>query len=159
MTRKGQESGNCRGDNTVCGFGARLRRLTAGVCLITQTIFPVMAAAPTHIKDNTHQSVSTPSTQPNVRTTPYMLGALESPQTVAARFGITVDELRRLNQFRTLLAALIMFVRAMSWTFRSWRTIWQAAISKKCRRNVTVRIHNCRLLKWRNEAGRYFLRR
>ena len=101
MTRKGQESGNCRGDNTVCGFGARLRRLTAGVCLITQTIFPVMAAAPTHIKDNTHQSVSTPSTQPNVRTTPYMLGALESPQTVAARFGITVDELRRLNQFRT----------------------------------------------------------
>ncbi|MCZ8638790.1 inverse autotransporter beta domain-containing protein [Escherichia albertii] len=101
MTRKGQESGNCRGDNTVCGFGARLRRLTAGVCLITQTIFPVMAAAPTHIKDNTHQSASTPSTQPNVRTTPYMLGALESPQTVAARFGITVDELRRLNQFRT----------------------------------------------------------
>ncbi|HBM9791599.1 inverse autotransporter beta domain-containing protein [Escherichia albertii] len=101
MTRKGQESGNCRGDNTVCGFGARLRRLTAGICLITQTIFPVMAAAPTHIKDNTHQSVSTPSTQPNVRTTPYMLGALESPQTVAARFGITVDELRRLNQFRT----------------------------------------------------------
>ncbi|MDN4001797.1 inverse autotransporter beta domain-containing protein [Escherichia albertii] len=101
MTRKGQESGNCRGDNTVCGFGARLRRLTAGICLITQTIFPVMAAAPTHIKDNTHQSVSTPSTQPNVRTTPYMLGVLESPQTVAARFGITVDELRRLNQFRT----------------------------------------------------------
>ncbi|HHC4761072.1 TPA: inverse autotransporter beta domain-containing protein [Escherichia albertii] len=101
MTRKGQESGNCRGDNTVCGFGAGLRRLTAGICLITQTIFPVMAAAPTHIKDNTHQSVSTPSTQPNVRTTPYMLGALESPQTVAARFGITVDELRRLNQFRT----------------------------------------------------------
>lgn len=97
MTRKGQESGNCRGDNTVCGFGARLRRLTAGICLITQTIFPVMAAAPTHIKDNTHQSVSTPSTQPNVRTTPYMLGVLESPQTVAARFGITVDELRRLN--------------------------------------------------------------
>ena len=101
MTRKGQESGNCRGDNTVCGFGARLRRLTAGICLITQTIFPVMAAAPTHIKDNTHQSVSTPFTQPNVRTTPYMLGVLESPQTVAARFGITVDELRRLNQFRT----------------------------------------------------------
>ncbi|KAF0951950.1 inverse autotransporter beta domain-containing protein [Escherichia albertii] len=101
MTRKGQESGNCRGDNTVCGFGARLRRLTAGICLITQTMFPVMAAAPTHIKDNTHQSVSTPSTQPNVRTTPYMLGVLESPQTVAARFGITVDELRRLNQFRT----------------------------------------------------------
>ncbi|MCZ9156975.1 inverse autotransporter beta domain-containing protein [Escherichia albertii] len=101
MTRKGQESSNCRGDNTVCGFGARLRRLTAGICLITQTIFPVMAAAPTHIKDNTHQSVSTPSTQPNVRTTPYMLGVLESPQTVAARFGITVDELRRLNQFRT----------------------------------------------------------
>ncbi|MCQ8956516.1 inverse autotransporter beta domain-containing protein [Escherichia albertii] len=101
MTRKGQESGNCRGDNTVCGFGARLRRLTAGICLITQTIFPVMAAVPTHIKDNTHQSVSTPSTQPNVRTTPYMLGVLESPQTVAARFGITVDELRRLNQFRT----------------------------------------------------------
>ncbi|HGU8495549.1 TPA: inverse autotransporter adhesin IatC, partial [Escherichia coli] len=32
---------------------------------------------------------------------PYTLGALESPPTVAARFGITVDELRRLNQFRT----------------------------------------------------------
>lgn len=32
---------------------------------------------------------------------PYTLGALESAQSVAERFGISLEELRRLNQFRT----------------------------------------------------------
>ncbi|EPQ8462914.1 inverse autotransporter adhesin IatC [Escherichia coli] len=81
-------------------LGDRLRRLTAGICLITQTIFPVMAAAPTHINP-AHSDTAASLILPNVKTIPYTLGALESPPTVAARFGITVDELRRLNQFRT----------------------------------------------------------
>ncbi len=34
-------------------------------------------------------------------TVPYTLGALESAQSVADRFGISLEELRRLNQFRT----------------------------------------------------------
>ncbi|EFE3694630.1 acylphosphatase [Escherichia coli] len=100
MAGKAHGSGDRRGDNTICGLGDRLRRLTAGICLITQTIFPVMAAAPTHI-NHARSDTATSLILPNVKTIPYTLGALESPSTVAARFGITVDELRRLNQFRT----------------------------------------------------------
>ena len=100
MAGKAHGNGDRRGDNTICGLGDRLRRLTAGICLITQTIFPVMAAAPTHI-NHAHSDTATSLILPNVKTIPYTLGALESPPTVAARFGITVDELRRLNQFRT----------------------------------------------------------
>ncbi|HDJ0151245.1 TPA: Ig-like domain-containing protein [Escherichia coli] len=100
MAGKAHGNGDRRGDNTICGLGDRLRRLTAGICLITQTIFPVMAAAPTHI-NHAHSDTTTSLILPNVKTIPYTLGALESPSTVAARFGITVDELRRLNQFRT----------------------------------------------------------
>ncbi|HAW8260941.1 TPA: invasin [Escherichia coli] len=100
MAGKAHGNGDRRGDNTICGLGDRLRRLTAGICLITQTIFPVMAAAPKHI-NHAHSDTATSLILPNVKTIPYTLGALESPSTVAARFGITVDELRRLNQFRT----------------------------------------------------------
>ena len=100
MAGKAHGNGDRRGDNTKCGLGDRLRRLTAGICLITQTIFPVMAAAPTHINP-AHSDTAASLILPNVKTIPYTLGALESPPTVAARFGITVDELRRLNQFRT----------------------------------------------------------
>ncbi|MTE72668.1 inverse autotransporter adhesin EaeX/Air, partial [Escherichia coli] len=100
MAGKAHGNGDRRGDNSICGLGDRLRRLTAGICLITQTIFPVMAAAPTHI-NHAHSDTATSLILPNVKTIPYTLGALESPSTVAARFGITVDELRRLNQFRT----------------------------------------------------------
>ncbi|EER9415835.1 acylphosphatase [Escherichia coli] len=100
MAGKAHGNGDRRGDNTICGLGDRIRRLTAGICLITQTIFPVMAAAPTHINP-AHSDTAASLILPNVKTIPYTLGALESPPTVAARFGITVDELRRLNQFRT----------------------------------------------------------
>ncbi|ENG4053770.1 Ig-like domain-containing protein [Escherichia coli] len=100
MAGKAHGNGERRGDNTICGLGDRLRRLTAGICLITQTIFPVMAAAPTHI-NHAYSDTATSLILPNVKTIPYTLGALETPPTVAARFGITVDELRRLNQFRT----------------------------------------------------------
>ncbi|EIV9393137.1 Ig-like domain-containing protein, partial [Escherichia coli] len=37
----------------------------------------------------------------NANTVPYTLGALESAQSVAERFGISLAELRKLNQFRT----------------------------------------------------------
>ena len=100
MAGKAHGNGDRRGDNTICGLGDRLRRLTAGICLIIQTIFPVMAAAPTHINP-AHSDTAASLILPKVKTIPYTLGALESPPTVAARFGITVDELRRLNQFRT----------------------------------------------------------
>ncbi|MCH7050912.1 hypothetical protein EFK54_15325 [Escherichia coli] len=41
MAGKAHGNGDRRGDNSICGLGDRLRRLTAGICLITQTIFPV----------------------------------------------------------------------------------------------------------------------
>lgn len=70
MAGKAHGNGDRRGDNTICGLGDRLRRLTAGICLITQTIFPVMAAAPTHI-NHARSDTATSLILPNVKTIPY----------------------------------------------------------------------------------------
>lgn len=72
MAGKAHGNGDRRGDNTICGLGDRLRRLTAGICLITQTIFPVMAAAPTHINP-AHSDTAASLILPNVKTIPYTL--------------------------------------------------------------------------------------
>ncbi|ENH6951829.1 TPA: hypothetical protein GFY43_15350 [Escherichia coli] len=87
--------------NSLCGLGDKIRRLTAGVCLFTQFFFPVMATAQNvvHAKPQTTVSSAPPLLENN--TVPYTLGALESAQSVANRFGISLEELRRLNQFRT----------------------------------------------------------
>lgn len=87
--------------NSLCGLGDKIRRLTAGVCLFTQIFFPVMATAQNvvHAKPQTTVSSAPPLIENN--TVPYTLGALESAQSVADRFGISLEELRRLNQFRT----------------------------------------------------------
>lgn len=87
--------------NYLCGLGDKIRRLTAGVCLFTQIFFPVMATAQNevHAKPQTTVSSAPPLIENN--TVPYTLGALESAQSVADRFGISLEELRRLNQFRT----------------------------------------------------------
>ncbi|ENO0490210.1 inverse autotransporter beta domain-containing protein [Escherichia coli] len=87
--------------NSLCGLGDKIRRLTAGVCLFTQFFFPVMATAQNvvHAKPQTTVSSAPPLLENN--TVPYTLGALESAQSVADRFGISLEELRRLNQFRT----------------------------------------------------------
>ncbi|EOT5620869.1 hypothetical protein HL546_18820 [Escherichia coli] len=87
--------------NSLCGLGDKIRRLTAGVCLFTQIFFPVMATAQNvvHAKPQTTVSSAPPLLENN--TVPYTLGALESAQSVADRFGISLEELRRLNQFRT----------------------------------------------------------
>ncbi len=87
--------------NSLCGLGDKIRRLTAGVCLFTQNFFPVMATAQNvvHAKPQTTVSSAPPLIENN--TVPYTLGALESAQSVADRFGISLEELRRLNQFRT----------------------------------------------------------
>ncbi|EGI4462115.1 hypothetical protein IGF11_004530 [Escherichia coli] len=87
--------------NSLCGLGDKIRRLTAGVCLFTQFFFPVMATAQNvvHAKPQTTVSSARPLIENN--TVPYTLGALESAQSVADRFGISLEELRRLNQFRT----------------------------------------------------------
>ncbi|WP_143715159.1 YrIlm family inverse autotransporter adhesin [Yersinia massiliensis] len=52
---------------------------------------PVMAAAPTSLMSNT----SIPTTEP------YVLGVGENVDTVAKRFGISVDELKKINVYRT----------------------------------------------------------
>ncbi|EEW1688948.1 TPA: inverse autotransporter beta domain-containing protein [Escherichia coli] len=87
--------------NSLCGLGDKIRHLTAGVCLFTQIFFPVMATAQNvvHAKPQTTVSSAPPLLENN--TVPYTLGALESAQSVADRFGISLEELRRLNQFRT----------------------------------------------------------
>lgn len=85
----------------LCGMGIKLRRLTAGICLITQLAFPMAAAAQGVVNAATQQPVPAQIAIANANTAPYTLGALESAQSVAERFGISVAELRKLNQFRT----------------------------------------------------------
>ncbi|MFL7835302.1 inverse autotransporter adhesin YeeJ [Escherichia coli] len=85
----------------LCGMGIKLRRLTAGICLITQLAFPMAAAAQGVVNAATQQAVPAQIAIANANTVPYTLGALESAQSVAERFGISVAELRKLNQFRT----------------------------------------------------------
>ncbi|HGZ0570095.1 inverse autotransporter adhesin YeeJ [Escherichia coli] len=85
----------------LCGMGIKLRRLTAGICLITQLAFPMAAAAQGVVNAATQQPVPAQIAIANANTVPYALGALESAQSVAERFGISVAELRKLNQFRT----------------------------------------------------------
>lgn len=85
----------------LCGMGIKLRRLTAGICLIIQLAFPMAAAAQGVVNAATQQPVPAQIAIANANTVPYTLGALESAQSVAERFGISVAELRKLNQFRT----------------------------------------------------------
>ncbi len=85
----------------LCGMGIKLRRLTAGICLITQLAFPMAAAAQGVVNAATQQPVPAQIAIANANTVHYTLGALESAQSVAERFGISVAELRKLNQFRT----------------------------------------------------------
>ncbi|EEZ6623583.1 TPA: inverse autotransporter adhesin YeeJ [Escherichia coli] len=85
----------------LCGMGIKLCRLTAGICLVTQLVFPMAAAAQGVVNAATQQPVPAQIAIANANTVPYTLGALESAQSVAERFGISVAELRKLNQFRT----------------------------------------------------------
>ncbi|EPM2285914.1 inverse autotransporter adhesin YeeJ, partial [Escherichia coli] len=85
----------------LCGMGIKLRRLTAGICLITQLAFPMAAAAQGVVNAAPQQPVPAQIAIANANTVPYTLRALESAQSVAERFGISVAELRKLNQFRT----------------------------------------------------------
>ena len=85
----------------LCGMGIKLRRLTAGICLVTQLVFPMTVAAQGVVNAATPQPVPTQIAIANANTVPYTLGALESAQSVAERFGISLAELRKLNQFRT----------------------------------------------------------
>ncbi|EEU9353113.1 inverse autotransporter adhesin-like protein YeeJ [Escherichia coli] len=85
----------------LCGMGIKLRRLTAGICLVTQLAFPMAAAAQGVVNAATQQPVPAQIAIANANTVPYTPGALESAQSVAERFGISVAELRKLNQFRT----------------------------------------------------------
>ncbi|HAW7281344.1 TPA: inverse autotransporter adhesin-like protein YeeJ [Escherichia coli] len=85
----------------LCGMGIKLRRLTAGICLVTQLAFPMAAAAQGVINAATQQPVPAQIAIANANTVPYTLGALESAPSVAERFGISLAELRKLNQFRT----------------------------------------------------------
>ncbi len=85
----------------LCGMGIKLRRLTAGICLVTQLVFPMAPAAQGVVNAAIQQPVPAQIAIANTNTVPYTLGALESAQSVAERFGISVAELRKLNQFRT----------------------------------------------------------
>ncbi|EPB8318464.1 inverse autotransporter adhesin YeeJ [Escherichia coli] len=97
-----KRSGEEKNDRQIlCGMGIKLRRLTAGICLITQLAFPMAAAAQGVVNAATQQPVPAQFAIANANTVPYTLGALESAQSVAERFGISVAELRKLNQFRT----------------------------------------------------------
>ncbi|WP_438370017.1 inverse autotransporter adhesin YeeJ [Escherichia coli] len=101
MTTKKRSGEEINDRQILCGMGIKLRRLTAGICLITQLAFPMAAAAQGVVNAATQQPVPAQIAIANANTVPYTLGALESAQSVAERFGISVAELRKLNQFRT----------------------------------------------------------
>ncbi|MFL4214723.1 inverse autotransporter beta domain-containing protein, partial [Enterobacter mori] len=83
----------------------------AWLCIAIQCLLPIAVAAQGTVRAlqesgvNLGQSGFTQTfpdnSQPERRTTVYVLGPLESAQTVSARYGITTDELRELNRFRT----------------------------------------------------------
>lgn len=103
----------------LCGMGIKLRRLTAGICLITQLAFPMAVAAQGVVNAATQQPVPAQIAIANANTVPYTLGALESAQSVAERFGISVAELRKNStSFVRLLEVLIMSARVMNWMSR-----------------------------------------
>lgn len=87
--------------NSLCGLGDKIRRLTAGVCLFTQFFFPSWRRHKMWYMLNLRRQFHLPPPLLENNTVPYTLGALESAQSVANRFGISLEELRRLNQFRT----------------------------------------------------------
>ncbi|HDD1071721.1 TPA: inverse autotransporter adhesin YeeJ [Escherichia coli] len=82
----------------LCGMGIKLRRLTAGICLITQLAFPMAAAAQGVVNAATQQPVPAQLAIANANTVPYTLGALEIGPKRCRTFRA---ELRKLNQFRT----------------------------------------------------------
>ncbi|HFT9773136.1 TPA: Ig-like domain-containing protein, partial [Escherichia coli] len=81
--------------------GLTLSHRSSGICLVTQLVFPMAAAAQGVVNAAIQQPVPAQIAIANTNTVPYTLGALESAQSVAERFGISVAELRKLNQFRT----------------------------------------------------------
>ncbi|HBC7190447.1 TPA: Ig-like domain-containing protein [Escherichia coli] len=101
MATKKRSGEEIKDRQILCGMGIKLHRLTAGICLVTQLVFPMTAAAQGVVNAATQQPVPAQITIANANTVPYTLGALESAQSVAERFGISVAELRKLNQFRT----------------------------------------------------------
>ncbi len=101
MATKKRSGEEINDQQILCGMGIKLRRLTAGICLVTQLVFPMTAAAQDVVNAATQQPVPAQIAIANTNTVPYTLGALESAQSVAERFGISLAELRKLNQFRT----------------------------------------------------------
>ncbi len=101
MATKKRSGEEIKDRQILCGMGIKLHRLTAGICLVTQLVFPMTAAAQGVVNAATQQPVPAQIAIANANTVPYTLGALESAQSVAERFGISVAELRKLNQFRT----------------------------------------------------------
>jgi len=79
-----------------CGLRPGLLRTAAWLCIATQGLFPVAtgAAAVVH------------TAQAAEATRVYTLGPLESAQSVANRYGLTLDELKKLNQLRTFARGL-----------------------------------------------------
>ncbi len=81
--------------------GYQTTPLNCGYLPVTQLVFPMAAAAQGVVNAAIQQPVPAQIAIANTNTVPYTLGALESAQSVAERFGISVAELRKLNQFRT----------------------------------------------------------
>ncbi|MFP2429094.1 inverse autotransporter beta domain-containing protein, partial [Enterobacter ludwigii] len=93
-----------------CGLKPAVIKMVAWLCVVIQCLFPVattagagMAAARTvAVNPGYAGDIHTVSEPPLTgRTRPYVLGPLESAQSVADRSGLTLTQLRQLNQFRT----------------------------------------------------------
>ncbi|WON75599.1 YrIlm family inverse autotransporter adhesin [Serratia sp. UGAL515B_01] len=72
-------------------------RLTAWFTLFFQLFFPLCLSFSPAIA----ASVNSHSVSSYVATTPYVLSSGENVETVAKKYGLSVDELKKLNQYRT----------------------------------------------------------
>ncbi|EFC4873449.1 hypothetical protein [Escherichia coli] len=112
-----------RNQSSTCGLRPGVMRVAARLCLLTQVLFPVLAGAGPVVKKSpesqgltpgvTGESRNTPSSflpdrsfSGAERTVPCLLGPQESTQSVADRFGLSPEALRRFNPLRTFLTGL-----------------------------------------------------
>ncbi|HHL2712501.1 TPA: inverse autotransporter beta domain-containing protein, partial [Yersinia enterocolitica] len=77
-------------------------KLIAWLNIVMQVAFPLTVAfTPSIARADSQKPVHPGLSAQFSQTTTYTLGPLETPASVAARYGMSVDELKKLNQFRT----------------------------------------------------------
>lgn len=102
----------------LCGMGIKLRRLTAGICLITQLAFPMAAAAQGVVNAATQQPVPAQIAIANANTVPYTLERWNRPKALPNVSVFRWLSYANSTSFVRLLEVLIMSAVVMNWMSR-----------------------------------------